>query len=120
MLPAANVDALDNRDIGSDEEFDDELVDTQQGDREGKTFEEAMNDNIDTIIQFANGLRYQIQFRDERMLQALEREGASFFRLAGACLGKERKKTTAMTWDKSTGSAMFYHTRPNSISGRNT
>jgi hypothetical protein len=50
---------------GSDNEFDDELVDTQWGNREGKTFEEAMNNYISNILQFVEGLCYQVQFWDE-------------------------------------------------------
>ncbi|KAJ7858934.1 hypothetical protein B0H14DRAFT_3631985, partial [Mycena olivaceomarginata] len=78
---------------------------------------EAMDDNIDLILEFAKGLKYQRQFRDQRMLQALEREGASFLRLAKACLGKERRLkstrgTTPSTWDRSAGSAMYYRARP--------
>lgn len=102
---------------GSDEEFDEELVDTQWGEKGGETFEEVMNNHISTILQFAEGLRYQVQFRDERILQALEREGASFLRFARACMSKEGKRTVGRTWDKSLGSAMFYRTRP-SISDR--
>jgi hypothetical protein len=37
-----------------------------------------MNANIDLIAEFAQGLRYQGQFRDQRMLNTLEREGAGF------------------------------------------
>ncbi|KAJ7816435.1 hypothetical protein B0H14DRAFT_2374646, partial [Mycena olivaceomarginata] len=60
---------------------------------------------------------FQRQFRDQRMLQTLEREGASFLRLAWACLGKEKRLTSTRgkapsTWDKSTGTAMFYRARP--------
>lgn len=88
---------------GSGDEFDDDLVNTQSGDRGCKTFEEAMNDHISNILQFVEGLRYQVQFRDEEMLQALEREGGSFLRFARACTSKERKKTAGRTWDKSVG-----------------
>jgi hypothetical protein len=52
------------------------------------------------------------------MLQALECEGASFLQLVRACMSKERKKTGGKTWDKSVGSAMFYHMRP-ALSDRN-
>ncbi|KAJ7101717.1 hypothetical protein C8R44DRAFT_887916 [Mycena epipterygia] len=99
-----------------DDDDDDNLVDTQpQGDR--RTFVEAMDEDIDLILEFAKGLKYQRQFRDQRMLQALEREGASFLRLARACLGKEKRLTSTRgpapsTWDKSTSSAMFYRARP--------
>lgn len=118
-MPMIESDNCEGGNDGSEDEFDDELVDTQWGDR-GKTFGEAMNDHISTVIQFVEGLRYQVQFRDEGMLQALEREGASFLRFARACIGKERKKTAGRMWDKSesVGSAMFYRPRP-SFSDRN-
>ena len=77
---AVDADTWEGRDdLGSDDEFDDEMVNTQRGDRAGKTFDEAMDDNVGTIIRFAGGLRYQVQFRDERMLHALEREGLRSF-----------------------------------------
>lgn len=99
-----------------DDDDDDNLVDTQpQGDQ--RTFVEAMDEDIDLILEFAKGLKYQRQFRDQRMLHVLEREGASFLRLARACLGKEKRLTLTrgpapLTWDKSTSSAMFYRARP--------
>ncbi|KAJ7625689.1 hypothetical protein FB45DRAFT_979820 [Roridomyces roridus] len=98
-----------------DDDDDDDVVDTQKLEEDGQTFVEAMDDGIDTLIQFAEGLKYQRQFRDQRMLQALQREGASFLRLAKACLSKEKRSTrgtTPSTWDKSIGSAMFYRPRP--------
>lgn len=123
-VPSVAEDDSAPPDADSDEESDDGLVDTGRGDNAGKTFEEAMNAKIETIMAFAEGLKYQIQFRDERMLQALEREGASFWRLAGACLTKEKamrstRGAAPTTWDKSTSSAMFYRARP-SRSDRNT
>ncbi|KAJ6607050.1 hypothetical protein B0H10DRAFT_2073246 [Mycena sp. CBHHK59/15] len=81
-------------------------------------FAESMDHHIDTIIEFATGLKFQRQFRDQRMLQALERDGGGFLRLATACLGKEKRLAstrggvTPSTWDRSTGSAMFYRARP--------
>ncbi|KAF8192247.1 hypothetical protein K438DRAFT_1906879 [Mycena galopus ATCC 62051] len=100
-----------------DNEDADDLVDTRPHD-DSRTFEEAMDDNIDLILEFAKGLKYQRQFRDQRMLQVLEREGASFLRLARVCVGKEKKlrstrDTTPSTWksDKSTNSAMVYRAR---------
>ncbi|KAJ7143889.1 hypothetical protein C8R44DRAFT_141341 [Mycena epipterygia] len=100
----------------SDDE-DDDLVDTMPNDDSNRqTFLEAMDDNIETILEFSKGLKYQKQFRDQRMLQALEREGASFLRLAKACLGKEKRLRSTrgaapLTW-ASTGGAMFYRARP--------
>ena len=83
----------------------------------GKTFEEAMTAEINLISEFVNGLKHQLQFRDQRMLNTLQREGAAFFRVAKACMEKERRMNSTRggsvsTWEKSTGSAMFYHTRP--------
>lgn len=97
---------------------DDDLVDTGKPEEDQLTFLEAMDENIDTILEFAQGLKFQRQFRDQRMLRALEREGASFLRLAKACLAKEtrlrstRGGATPSTWDRSTSSAMFYRSRP--------
>ncbi|KAJ6571057.1 hypothetical protein B0H19DRAFT_987718 [Mycena capillaripes] len=113
-----DVDAL----LDSDDDNDNDLVDTQP-DSDRRTFVEAMDENtsldenIDLIVEFAKGLKFQWQFRDQRMVQALEREGASFLRLARACLGKEKRLTLTRgpvpsTWDKSAGSAMFYRARP--------
>ncbi|KAJ7774147.1 hypothetical protein DFH07DRAFT_988137 [Mycena maculata] len=95
---------------GEDDD-DDDVVDTHQPEEVQPTFLESMDENIATILEFAKGLEFQ------RMLQALEREGASFLRLAKACLAKEKRLrstrgTTASTWDKSTSSAMFYRARP--------
>ncbi|KAJ6586656.1 hypothetical protein B0H10DRAFT_1832240 [Mycena sp. CBHHK59/15] len=99
-----------------DDEDDDFVVDTQLGD-DRRTFGEAMDDDIELILEFAKGLKFQRQFRDQRMLQALEKEGASFLRLARACLEKERRLTSTRgnapsTWDRSTSAAMFYRARP--------
>jgi hypothetical protein len=98
-----------------EEEEDEGCVETHQED--GHTFEEAMEGDIELILDFAKGLRHQIQFRDQRMLNAFQREGASFLRLAKACIGKEKRMNstraaTVSTWEKSTSSAMFYRTRP--------
>lgn len=97
-----------------DEDDEDEEITHQHG---GHTFEEALTEDIDLIVEFAKGLKYQLQFRDQRMLNALEREGASFLRLAKACMEKERRMNstrgpTVSTWEKSTNGAMFYRTRP--------
>jgi hypothetical protein len=82
------------------------------------TFEEAINDDIEVIVEFLTGLRFQVQFRDQRMLNTLEREGAGFLRLARTCLLKEKKSKSKrgggqpLTWEKSTMTAMFYRARP--------
>ncbi|KAG6847469.1 hypothetical protein H0H93_007956 [Arthromyces matolae] len=98
---------------GSDEDSDREVVDTRPDDDEEKlTFEEAMRNHIQTISSFARGLEYQLQFRDTRLLEVMEREAASFLRLANACLDKERRTHAEKTWDKSTLIAMYYRARP--------
>ncbi|KAF7366599.1 SWIM-type domain-containing protein [Mycena sanguinolenta] len=105
----------DEGDDGDDEE-DDDLIDTQFG-ADQLTFLEAMDEKIEIVSEFLKGLKYQRQFRDQRMLQTLEREGASFFRLANACLTKEKRLASTRgeapsTWDPSASSAMFYRARP--------
>ncbi|KAJ7758605.1 hypothetical protein B0H16DRAFT_1662308 [Mycena metata] len=99
---------------GSDDN-DDDLVDTPPGEDDRKTFIESMDEDIDLIMEFARGLKFQKQFRDQRMFQTLEREGAGFLRLGRACLGKEKRlKSTRggvpSTWEA--GSAMYYRARP--------
>ncbi|KAJ7782505.1 hypothetical protein DFH07DRAFT_717350, partial [Mycena maculata] len=101
---------------GLDDE-DKDLVDTRPHDSDRQTFLESMDENIDVILEFTRGLKYQRQFRDQRMLETVEREGASFLRLARACLAKEKRLTSTRgsyfsTWDKSSGSAMYYRARP--------
>ena len=109
----------DNGGEGDDEEEndDDDLDEIWQHD--GRTFEEEMEAEIEVILDFAKGLRHQLQFRDRRMLNTLQREGGSFLRLARACLEKEGRMNstrgpTVSTWEKSTSSAMFFRTRPTS------
>ncbi|KAJ7222179.1 hypothetical protein GGX14DRAFT_352938 [Mycena pura] len=101
---------------GSDDE-DDDLVDTRPDEDDRPTFLEAIDENIDVIMEFARGLKFQRQFRDQRMLDTVEKEGASFLRLARACLRKEKRMQSTRgdvpsTWDKSAGSAMYYRARP--------
>ena len=104
-------------DNGGDEDSDDGEEENITYDHDGRTFEEVMKADIDLILKFAKGLKYQVQFQDQRMLNTLKREGASFLRLARACMEKEKARNSTRgrnvsTWDKSTSSAMFYHTRP--------
>ena len=75
-----------------------------------------MTAEIDLISEFVNGLKHQVQFRDQRMLNTLQREGVAFFHLAKACIEKERRMNSTRgapvsMWEKSTSSAMFYRTR---------
>ncbi|KAF8151568.1 hypothetical protein B0H34DRAFT_621443, partial [Crassisporium funariophilum] len=101
--------------MDSDGEDDEEENGTHQHD--GSTFEEEMTANINLILDMAAGLKHQLQFRDQRLLNALQREGAGFLRFARACMEKERRVNSTRsppvsTWERSTSSAMFYRTRP--------
>ncbi|KAJ6473033.1 hypothetical protein C8R45DRAFT_1163371 [Mycena sanguinolenta] len=113
-VPLNNATDSNEENDGDDDE--DDLIDTQIG-VDQPTFLEVMDEKIETVAEFLKGLRYQRQFRDQRMLQTLEREGTSFFRLAKVCLRKEKRLTSTRgeapsTWDPSTSSAMFYRARP--------
>ncbi|TEB27091.1 hypothetical protein FA13DRAFT_976453 [Coprinellus micaceus] len=44
---------------------------------------------ITNIREFCDGLDYQLQFNDTRMLEVVEKEGSSFLRLVEDCLRKE-------------------------------
>ena len=87
----AEVDDDENEGGSADEEDEEEEVGTYQHD--GRTFEEALMDEIKLIEEFTAGLKHQTQFRDGRLLNALQREGAGFLRFAKACMDKERRMT---------------------------
>ena len=53
-----------------DEDEDDGNNGTHQHD--GSTFEEAMTANIDLILDMAAGLKHQLQFQDQQLLNALQ------------------------------------------------
>ena len=83
----------------------------------GKTCQEQMLERVELLEEFVRGLRYQIQFNDVRMLNIVEREGGSLFRLARSCLDREKRfnstRTDApTTYDRQTSNAMFWRTRP--------
>ena len=113
------VDIEDNEDMGgvSGEEEELELDEVVEARGEGSTFEEAVNANIDLIAEFVQGLRYQVQFRDQQMLNMLEREGTGFLCLARVCMEKEKRSKstrggeTPTMWEKSTITTMFYRSR---------
>ncbi|KAF5324409.1 hypothetical protein D9619_011185 [Psilocybe cf. subviscida] len=100
----------DEGDVSNDEE-------EMMGMVEGRTFTKALTDDIDLITEFLAGLKFQLEFRDQRFLNVLEKEGAGFLRLAKLCVEKENrmKRTTGAapsTWDKSSLTTMFYRPRP--------
>jgi hypothetical protein len=107
----------DGEDVHDEDE--DDLVDTE-ADRvwNGRgTFGERMAAHINLIREFCQGLEHQVQFQDHRFLNALERDGAGFLRLAQNCMSRERRRntrrsSTPTTWERSTGNAMFYRARP--------
>ena len=105
-------------DDDNDDDDDVDVVDMQSGMfRDGATFRERFLRKIDGYRDFLDGLEYQLQFEDERMLETVEREGAGFWRLAQNCLSRERRMNTSrgsspVTWERETSNAMFYRTRP--------
>lgn len=105
--------SVDGSDDGSDDEM--VLVKPAVG---GLTFEESMDGYIHALREFADGLEYQKQFRDERMLRTVERELiGGMTRLMKPCLEKERRfnvvrGSNPTTWESTTSGAMFYRARP--------
>lgn len=110
--------SCDDDDASDVEEEGDEEMAAALGDGlAGSTFEEEMAGKIDTLIQFAEGLRFQVQFRDQRLLKALEREGGGLWRVMTDCLEKERRAQSTRgsnpgTWDNKTNTAMWFRARP--------
>ncbi|KAJ7661459.1 hypothetical protein DFH06DRAFT_1268903 [Mycena polygramma] len=101
----------DDSDGGDDS--DEELVDV----RARATYDERLTSTLGKVRDFCDAMEYQRQFHDTRMLDTLDREGASFFRLIDQCLMRERRENPTRsaapnTWDRSTANAMFYRTRP--------
>ncbi|KAJ6449111.1 hypothetical protein C8R45DRAFT_849909, partial [Mycena sanguinolenta] len=113
VLPASQPVHRDDIIQEAGDESDEELVEIKAS----ATFDERLTSHLTKIRDFCDGMEYQRQFRDMRMLDALEREGAPFFRLIDSCLSRERRANSTRsaaptTWEKSTASAMFYRTRP--------
>ncbi|KAJ7223375.1 hypothetical protein GGX14DRAFT_351851 [Mycena pura] len=72
--------------------------------------------------RFTAGLEHQVQFRDRRMMETIERRGGGFLRLMDACIDKEDRNTNnravaPRTWENS--DAMFYRPLPR-VAERNT
>ena len=114
--PTVDVDEELNDD--DDDDDDDGLIDTESGlaTKDRRTFRERFREHIGTIRHFCDGLEYQLQFEDHRMLETVEREGASFLQLAQSCLSRERRMNSSRglsptTWERETTKAMFYRTR---------
>jgi hypothetical protein len=73
-------------DARDEDEDEDDFVDTAADGwtGSGSTFREQCME-IETIRNFCDGLEYQLQFEDRRMLETVQREGSSFLRLARNC-----------------------------------
>ena len=52
-------------------------------------YHDRMRAHIKNLREFCDGLEYQLQFNDYRMLNVLEREGGPFLNLVEDCLRKE-------------------------------
>nr|GAT51701.1 predicted protein [Mycena chlorophos] len=81
------------------------------------TFEAEFDAEINRIEEFVEGLKYQRQFRDRRMLELVQKRGSGFLRMARACLSKEataqdNRRLPVRTWDVQTADAMYYRPRP--------
>ena len=100
------------------EESEGDIIDTEVPGIVGSlTYGEHIEVRVALLRDFADGLEYQLQFGDSRMLDRLEREGTGFFRMAESCLSCERRLNSTRgasptTWEKATSSALFYRTRP--------
>ncbi|KAF9072592.1 hypothetical protein BDP27DRAFT_1320219 [Rhodocollybia butyracea] len=54
-----------------------------------ETFQQRMRTHIQNIRDFCDGLEYQVQFNDTRMLQELEERGNGFLEYVKECLDRE-------------------------------
>ena len=62
---------------------------TDNNNPSGPFYHDRMRAHIKNLREFCDGLEYQLQFNDYRMLNVLEREGGSFLNLVEDCLRKE-------------------------------
>ena len=58
-------------------------------------YHRRMSAHIRNLREFCDGLEYQLQFNDYRMLDVLEREGGPFLELVADCLRKEGRLIAA-------------------------
>ncbi|KAK7034959.1 hypothetical protein R3P38DRAFT_2368976, partial [Favolaschia claudopus] len=99
---AVDSDDEDGMDMGSEDE---EMPGWTPAER--LTFDERLTSLVGTLRDFADAMEYQRQFQDSRMLNTVEREGASLFRLADSCFSRERRANSTRgpqpaTWERST------------------
>ncbi|KAJ7170411.1 hypothetical protein C8R43DRAFT_875882, partial [Mycena crocata] len=120
-IPLVSTPSRVEQDPDPADDSDEELVELRAG---RATFDERLTSHLSKIRDFCDAMEYQRQFRDTRMLDVFEREGAGFLRLIDQCMSRERRDSStrsipSTTWDRSTASAMFYRTRP-TLSERDT
>ena len=111
------AEAQDNDPDLDDHDLDDGLVDMQIGLETRATFRKCLNECIWLLREFADGLKYQQQFTDHRMLETLEWDGAGLFRLTKNCLSHEShlnssRSPSPTTWERTTSNAMYYRAHP--------
>ncbi|KAF8470332.1 hypothetical protein DFH94DRAFT_637732 [Russula ochroleuca] len=110
-----NCDDLSRDSTSDNEDNVDDIVNTEATiwAGEGDTYHEQMVKTIKTIRNFCDGLEYQLQFDDKRMLEMLEHDSAAFLQLAKAGLGQERRMNTTRgssptTWEQGATGTMWY------------
>ncbi|KAJ7211667.1 hypothetical protein GGX14DRAFT_90042 [Mycena pura] len=108
LRPICNEEVPDDE----DEEFEEE--DTAWA-ANAAAFTENLQRRITQLKEFTAALEYQAQFKEHRMLETLERQGAGLSRLADEVSAKEKNANLprgprANTWGK--GNTMFFHPRP--------
>ncbi|KAJ7048676.1 hypothetical protein C8F01DRAFT_1276477 [Mycena amicta] len=121
-LPGRRDDESTPRDLAvpDDEDDDDELE--EEWVRGTVTYEDQMRRKIEKLKRFTAGLEYQLQFRDQRMLDTLNKKDGGFMRVVDACLNKEDRannnnRQAPRTWENA--DAMFYRPIPR-VADRNT
>ncbi|KAJ7215800.1 hypothetical protein GGX14DRAFT_359213 [Mycena pura] len=101
-----------------DDEDDDLIIEAEADEAwaaRTATFDEELGDIIKTLKEFTLGLEHQMQFKERRMVDSIQRHGGGFLKLAQQCLEKERRANTnrgaaPKTWENT--STMFYYPRP--------
>jgi len=71
---------------GGDEEEDNDNEDIRAHQHDGCMFKEAVMDDIDLILDFTAGLKHQVQFFDQWLLNTLEQVGANFLQFVKASI----------------------------------
>lgn len=84
-------------------------------------YHQRMRAHISNIRDFCDGLEYQLQFNDYRMLSVLEKEGGSFLRLVEDCLKTEGRLVSPIQYNPSSNAipeqVSSVEDRPNLRSG---